>query len=116
MLAPRQKEEKNTQRFSKHLPVRADLDDRDPCHSVTMHYGVEDGCRTPPPRQQAGVNIQNPAATKECVTRNNLYTVPQVMLYVQIDTIRCVLYVCLCVKKADRKKVHTHIFRQLGQS
>lgn len=91
MLALRQKEV--LKRFSKHLPVRADLDDSDPCHSVTVHYGVEDGCRTSPPGQQAGVNIQNPAATKEHVTRNNLY---------RLDKIRCVLYVCLCVKKKTK--------------
>ena len=50
--------------------MREDLDDGDSCHSVTMHDCVEDGCWTSPPWQQAGVNIQNPAATKERMHRS----------------------------------------------
>lgn len=47
--------------------MRADLDDGDSCHSVTVQNGVEDGRWASPPGQQAGVNIQNPAGTEEHV-------------------------------------------------
>lgn len=46
-----------TEKLSVCAPVRADLHDGDSRHSVTMNDGVEDGCWTSPPWQQAGVNI-----------------------------------------------------------
>lgn len=51
-----------TLRFLLCIPVRTDLHDGDSRHCVTMHDGVEDGCWTSPPRQQARVNVQNAAA------------------------------------------------------
>lgn len=53
--------------FSLHLPVRADLDDGDSCLCVTMENGVKYWRWTSPPREQAGVNIQNPTAMTQHV-------------------------------------------------
>lgn len=56
---------KKKQDTKSRLPVRANPDDGDSCHAVTMHDGVENRRWASPPWQQAGVNIQNPAEMKE---------------------------------------------------
>lgn len=43
------------------LPMRTDLHDTDSCLSVSIQDGVKNRCRTSPPRQQAGVNVEYPA-------------------------------------------------------
>lgn len=43
------------------LPMRTDLHDTDSCLSVSMQDGVKNRCRTSPPWQQAGVNVEYPA-------------------------------------------------------
>lgn len=44
MFVAKKEKRKNTWGGGVYLPVRADMDDGDPRHGVTMHDGVEDGC------------------------------------------------------------------------
>lgn len=57
-----EKTQSSPQSVSCSVPERADLHDGDSSDSVIVHDGVEDGSWTSPPRQQAGVYIQNPTA------------------------------------------------------
>lgn len=47
------------------LPVRTDLHDGDSCLSVSVQDGVKNRCRTSPPWQQAGVNVEYPAVLQQ---------------------------------------------------
>lgn len=44
-----------------------DLHDTDSCLSVSMQDGVKNRCRTSPPWQQAGVNVEYPAVSGHIV-------------------------------------------------
>lgn len=60
-LQKEHKQQRSLQCFR--LPMGTDLHDTDSCLNVSMQDGVKNGCRTSPPWQQAGMNVEYPTVS-----------------------------------------------------